>query len=220
MKLVIKSSVSFDFWQDEARKEKETTHGVVSEGVFEPCKVVEANTTATELLATAELGWDVPAPPWVIDLCPEVMEHLHKFPYFKAFPAKNGTSLPVSTTEYTSRSLCTLKALQQLANNLSMPLSLDAGSHLGAARHGQPIPWDDDVDVSMPREHVNEFLNACNGLQIHPTAQLRCHVAYKCLKIYVEYDGMATQTLPRGQFKWKSPFVDLFFTISFQMFCK
>ena len=55
-------------------------------------------------------------------------------------PVRNGHALPVATTAYMARGLCTLKAVQGLAANMLLPLHLNAGTYLGSARHGQPIP--------------------------------------------------------------------------------
>lgn len=68
-----------------------------------------------------------------------------------------------------NNSVAPLRQLQQI--ELDMLLDLDrvcrengieyylcAGSLIGAVRHGGFIPWDDDIDIMMLREHYDRFL--------------------------------------------------------------
>ena len=68
-----------------------------------------------------------------------------------------------------------LSSIDQICRENNFTYSLGYGTLLGAVRHGGFIPWDDDIDIVMPRadyekfilyckQHATPFALACNEL--------------------------------------------------------
>lgn len=51
-----------------------------------------------------------------------------------------------------------LAEFDRVCRELDIPYFAYAGTALGAVRHGGFIPWDDDIDVAMPRDAYERFL--------------------------------------------------------------
>ena len=58
--------------------------------------------------------------------------------------------------------LSILKEFDRICKQHNLRYFLSEGALLGAVRHHGFIPWDDDLDVAMPREDYNKFLSVWN----------------------------------------------------------
>ena len=47
-----------------------------------------------------------------------------------------------------------------LCEEMNIPYMLGGGSALGAIRHQGFIPWDDDMDLNIPRAEIDRLLDA------------------------------------------------------------
>ena len=57
-----------------------------------------------------------------------------------------------------------LKAFVDICEKLGLKYYLVCGTALGAVKYGGFIPWDDDVDVALPREEYRRFLQEAPAL--------------------------------------------------------
>ena len=64
-----------------------------------------------------------------------------------------------------------LKTVVEFCDKHNLRYYLSEGSLLGAVRHGGFIPWDDDMDIAMPREDYQKLIELWNT-EIHNDCRL------------------------------------------------
>lgn len=69
----------------------------------------------------------------------------------------------ISLEELKQIELETLKEIHKICVAEGIKYSLSGGTLIGAVRHGGFIPWDDDIDILMPRPEYNRFIEYCKN---------------------------------------------------------
>ncbi len=107
-----------------------------------------------------------------------------------------------------------LDVIDKVCTENGLRYSLAYGTLLGAVRHGGFIPWDDDVDVMMPREDYEELIkiwsdSAPDGF-ILETEQMYDDFFNTFLKIRKDHTTFLQSDAERTTCHHKGIFVDIF----------
>lgn len=142
-------------------------------------------------------------PQWLKHLCPGVVDHFLRFPYF----THHVDDLPIMTSSTAAHSVCSIYLANQIAHSVDAPIYLNAGSHLGAILHGGPIPWDDDVDILLSYDKKDDFLAQCGRVAKEfsfPDISINCTQGNNAIKFFISTPDSTSTPFP-----WQHPFLDV-----------
>lgn len=77
-----------------------------------------------------------------------------------------------------------LDCVVEFCNQHNLRYFLSSGTLLGAVRHKGYIPWDDDIDLYMPRNDYNRFVNTFNDYS--DKLELKCQGSKKYLYTFAK----------------------------------
>ncbi len=97
-----------------------------------------------------------------------------------------------------------MQHLSSVAEEMNLDLFLDAGTLLGAVRHGNIMPWDDDIDLAMDSRDIDCFIEEIKrrGVIEHCTWMWR-HTGQEYHKFWLK-SGQKTEGFP-----YLFPFIDI-----------
>ena len=89
----------------------------------------------------------------------------------------------------------TLTALVNICDENQFRYFLGYGTAIGAVRHGGIIPWDDDIDVAMPRPDYEKFRNYCKNHNIGKYHLFAPETNEDCYTMFMKFTDMSTTLL-------------------------
>ena len=114
--------------------------------------------------------------------------------------------------DYQNANFVVLSKLVNFLNIYEIEYWLYAGSLLGLIRHGDFIPWDDDIDIAMDEANYIKFQNlAASKLPSDLTYECLSNWGKKCLSKVMSYDY---ESISRSNLHYGT-FVDIFCIISY-----
>lgn len=108
-----------------------------------------------------------------------------------------------------------LKVVDEICKKHRLEYWLDAGTLLGAVRHNGFIPWDDDLDICMPRKDYEKFMEIApkelpDGL-FFQTKKTDKSLRWKWIKIRDNYSTFIQKTEEGRNIKYhQGIFIDVF----------
>lgn len=106
-----------------------------------------------------------------------------------------------------------LKVFVNICNRLNLRYYLVCGSALGAAKYGGFIPWDDDIDVAMPRKDYSIFCEKATKMLPQHLFLQNCHTEKNYPYIYSKIRDSRTTYIEKGMSKLDinhGVYIDLF----------
>lgn len=79
---------------------------------------------------------------------------------------------PLTLQELQQVELSIMQAFHDFCQKNGLRYYLGGGTAIGAVRHQGFIPWDDDIDICMPRPDYEKFLRLCSDGKLTDTYQL------------------------------------------------